>query len=90
MAEATRRRDVIVRSLERYARLLQRGHEVRPIVVALRGLATQIRRLVLAGETTPGEPAPVPPPSGRPDGRYSFLDAETAIEEPGSRRRRGG
>ncbi|WP_437685766.1 hypothetical protein [Sorangium sp. So ce176] len=85
-----------MRSLERYARLLQRGHEVRPVVVALRGIARQIRRLVLAGEVPP---APVPPSakppsaapsSGRPDGRYAFLDAETAIEEPGSRRRRGG
>lgn len=94
-AEQTRRRDVIVRSLERYARLLQRGHEVRPVVVALRGLAQQVRRLVLAPAPEPrteppSRPAATAPPSGRPDGRYSFLDAEAAIDGPGSRRGRVG
>ncbi|XXX79135.1 hypothetical protein WMF30_10215 [Sorangium sp. So ce134] len=94
-AEATRRRDVIVRSLERCARLLRRGHEVRSIAVAIGGIARQVKRLVLAGEVPPG-PAPSPgrpansaPASARPDGRYTFLDAEAAIEEPGSKRRRG-
>ncbi|MGK3995133.1 hypothetical protein [Sorangium sp. So ce1024] len=93
-ADQARRRDVIVRSLERHARLLQRGHEVRPVVVALRGIARQVRRLVLAAEpetrTVPPSRPAAAPPSGRPDGRYSFLDAETAIEGPGSRRGRGG
>ncbi len=92
--EQTRRRDVIVRSLERYARLLKRGHEVRPIIVALGQLATQIRRLVLAPEakTDPSsKPAnSAPPSSSRPNGRYTWIDAETALEEPGSRRGRRG
>ena len=94
-AEATRRRDVIVRSIERCARLLMRGHAVRPIAVRLGGIAQQIRRLVLAGEQQAepvrappsGRPSSSTPPSGRPDGRYMWIDAETAIGEPRSRRR---
>ncbi|WP_438028976.1 hypothetical protein [Sorangium sp. So ce233] len=94
-AEATRRRDVIVRSLERYARLLQRGHEVQSVVVALRGIARQVRRLVLAPEPPPAPEAPraratgAAPPS-RPEGRYTLLDAETALLADGERRRPRG
>ncbi|WP_437477407.1 hypothetical protein WME75_28235 [Sorangium sp. So ce1014] len=46
-AEATRRRNALIATVERCARLLRGGNDVRPVVTALGQVAQQLRRLVV-------------------------------------------